>query len=83
MKKSKKSVREEKEPRDRMIMEGIVEEALPGTLFKVRIVDSGLDVLAVLSGKMRQRRIHVLLGDVVSVEVSAYDVQKGRIVWRR
>lgn len=66
---------------DRMEFEGTVDEALPGTLFKVKC-QHGL-VLCTLSGKLRENRIRVLPGDNVTVEVSPYDVSRGRIKWRR
>ena len=67
---------------DRMELEGIVEEALPGTLFKVKTT-TGSTVLAVLAGKLRMNHIHVLVGDYVALEVSPYDLTRGRIMWRR
>jgi translation initiation factor IF-1 len=63
-------------------LHGVVEEALPGTWFNVRI-ESGNLVLATLSGKMRQNHIHVLPGDKVVVEVSPYDLTRGRISYRK
>lgn len=59
----------------------MVLENLPNTLFKVRL-DSGSEILAHLSGKMRIYYIKVLLGDRVRVELSPYDATKGRIVHR-
>lgn len=56
-------------------------EALPGTQFRVRL-DNGHEVLAYLSGKMRKYYIRVLLGDRVKVELSPYDLTRGRIVYR-
>lgn len=61
--------------------EGLVFEALPGTQFKVRL-DNGHEVLAYLSGKMRKYYIRILLGDRVKVEMSPYDLTRGRIVYR-
>ena len=66
---------------DKIQVEGLVVEALPGTQFKVRL-DNGHEVLAYLSGKMRRYYIRVLLGDRVSVELSPYDLSRGRIVYR-
>ncbi len=63
------------------VEEGVVLENLPNTLFKVRL-DSGSEILAHLSGKMRIYYIKVLLGDRVRVELSPYDATKGRIVHR-
>jgi translation initiation factor IF-1 len=62
-------------------VEGTVVEALPDTTFKVRL-DSGHEVLAYLSGKMRKYYIRVLLGDRVRVELTPYDPKRGRIVYR-
>jgi len=67
--------------KERLYREGIVEEALPSTLFRVRL-DEGQEVLAHLSGKMRVHFIRVLPGDRVRVELSPYDGTKGRIVQR-
>ena len=66
---------------DKIQVEGMVVEALPGTQFKVRL-DNGHDVLAYLSGKMRKYYISILLGDRVWVEMSPYDLTRGRIVYR-
>jgi len=63
-------------------MDGIVIEALPGTQFRVRL-DNGHEVLAYLSGKMRKYYIRILLGDRVSVEMSPYDLARGRITFRQ
>lgn len=66
---------------DKIQVEGLVVEALPGTQFKVRL-DNGHEVLAYLSGKMRKYYIRILLGDRVRVEMSPYDLTRGRIVYR-
>ncbi|HET90620.1 MAG TPA: translation initiation factor IF-1 [Chloroflexi bacterium] len=62
-------------------IEGTVVEALPGTQFRVQL-DNGHEVLAYLSGKMRKYYIRILLGDRVRVELSPYDLTRGRIVYR-
>ena len=62
-------------------LEGVVEEVLPNATFRVR-VSGGHEVLTTLGGKMRQNRIRVLQGDVVKVEVSPYDLTRGRITYR-
>lgn len=62
-------------------VEGMVIEALPGTQFRVRL-DNDHEVLAYLSGKMRKYYIRILLGDRVRVEISPYDLERGRIVYR-
>lgn len=61
--------------------EGQVIEALPNTFFRVKLTD-GKDILAFLSGKMRMNRITILPGDRVTIEMSPYDEEKGRIVYR-
>ncbi len=66
---------------DKIVVEGTVIEALPGTQFKVRL-ETGHQVLAYLSGKMRKYYIRILLGDSVRVEMSPYDLTRGRIVYR-
>ncbi|MBN1178200.1 MAG: translation initiation factor IF-1 [Anaerolineae bacterium] len=66
---------------DKIEIEGTVTEALPGTQFKVEL-DTGHEVLAYLSGKMRRYYIRILLGDRVKVELSPYDLTRGRIVYR-
>ena len=66
---------------DKIKVEGLVIEALPGTQFKVRL-DNGHEVLAYLSGKMRRYYIRILLGDRVAMEMSPYDLSRGRITYR-
>ena len=61
--------------------EGTVLEALPNTVFKVQL-PNGHIVTAHISGKLRQNFIRILPGDHVTVEVSVYDLEKGRITWR-
>lgn len=67
---------------DKIEVEGTVIEALPGTLFKVRLTN-GHEVLAYLSGRMRKYYIRILLGDFVRVEMSPYDLSRGRITYRQ
>lgn len=62
-------------------MEGTVIEALPGTQFRVEL-ENGHEIIAYLSGKMRKYYIRVLLGDRVSIEMSPYDLTRGRITFR-
>lgn len=62
-------------------MEGIVQEALPNAMFRVEL-DNGHEILAHISGKMRKFRIRVLPGDKVTVELSPYDLTRGRITFR-
>ncbi len=59
-----------------------VVEALPSATFKCRLTENGHIVLAHLSGRMRQNFIRVIPGDIVTIEVSPYDLSKGRIVYR-
>ena len=66
---------------EKLEMEGTVVEALPNTMFKVRL-ENGHEVLAYLSGRMKKFYIKVLLGDRVNVEVSPYDLTRGRITYR-
>ena len=62
-------------------MEGIVVEALPNTLFQVDI-GNGHTILAHISGKLRMNFIRILPGDKVTVQMSPYDLTRGRITWR-
>ena len=62
-------------------MEGIVSEALPNTMFRVKL-DNGHTILCHMSGKMRKNYIRILEGDRVRVEMTPYDLTKGRIVFR-
>jgi translation initiation factor IF-1 len=66
---------------EKIEVEGTVIEALPATQFRVEL-DSGHSVLAYLSGKMRKYYIRILLGDRVRVELSPYDLTRGRITYR-
>ena len=62
-------------------IEGVVVEALPNTMFRVRL-DNEHEVLAHISGKMRMHYIRILPGDRVKVELSPYDLHRGRITYR-
>jgi len=66
---------------EKLTMDGKVVEALPNTTFRVKL-ENDYVVLAYLAGKMRKYYIRVLLGDRVRVELSPYDLTKGRIVYR-
>lgn len=66
---------------EKIEVEGTVVEALPGTQFRVEL-DNGHEVLAYLSGKMRKYYIRILLGYRVRVEISPYDLKRGRITYR-
>ena len=61
--------------------EGVVVEALPNTNFKVEL-ENGHQVLAHISGKLRMNYIKILPGDKVKLELSPYDLNRGRITWR-
>lgn len=62
-------------------MEGIVNEVMPDTRFRVAL-DNGHSIIAHMSGTMRRHRIRVLAGDKVSIELTPYDLTKGRITFR-
>jgi translation initiation factor IF-1 len=66
---------------EKIEVEGEVIEALPSTMFRVEI-EGGHQVLAKISGKMRKHYIRILPGDKVKVELSAYDLSRGRITYR-
>ena len=66
---------------DVLEVEGKVLEALPNTMFKVEL-ENGHKILAHISGKLRMHFIKILPGDKVTVEISPYDLSKGRITWR-
>ncbi len=69
-------------PRDENIeAEGVVVEAMRGTMFKVKL-SNGHIITATLSGKLRVHYIKVMPGDHVKIEMSPYDITKGRITWR-
>lgn len=67
---------------DTLKLDGTVEELLPNMHFKVKL-ENGLIVNAHLCGKMRMKNIRVLAGDVVTVEMSPYDLSKARIIYRQ
>lgn len=77
--KHKKTDRMSKE--DLMEFQGTVAELLPNAMFRVKL-DNGHEVLAHTAGKMRKHRIRVLAGDRVNVEMTPYDLTKGRITFR-
>lgn len=62
-------------------IEGTVEETLPNAMFRVKL-DTGQEMLAHISGKIRKHFIRILLGDRVRVELSPYDLTRGRITYR-
>ena len=66
---------------EQIAIEGVVEEVLPNAMFRVKI-SQGPVILGHISGKMRQNKIQILAGDKVKMEMSPYDLTKGRIVFR-
>ena len=66
---------------DHVEVEGVVQTVLPGTMFRVLLSNQHL-VLATISGKMRIRWVRLTAGDRVKMEMSPYDLDKARIVWR-
>jgi translation initiation factor IF-1 len=64
-------------------MDGVVIEVLPNTTFRVKLDKFEKPILAMLNGRMRQNNIKVLLGDVVELEFSPYDLTRGRVTRRR
>ena len=75
------SCREVPVKEEKIDVEGEVVEALPSTMFRVQI-EGGHEVLAKISGKMRKNYIRILPGDKVKVELSPYDLTRGRITYR-
>ena len=78
---AKKSRKPRKAKKDKVEVKGKVIEALPNAMFRVKL-ETGHEVLAHISGKMRMYYIRILLGDTVLVELSAYDLTRGRIIYR-
>lgn len=66
---------------DKIEFEGVVSDVLPESRFRVKL-SNGVEILAYGSGKMKMHRIRVLMGDKVTVEMSPYDLTKGRITFR-
>ncbi|OGK13447.1 translation initiation factor IF-1 [Candidatus Roizmanbacteria bacterium RIFCSPLOWO2_01_FULL_38_12] len=67
---------------DVVVVEGEVIENLPNTLFKVQLDENQKVIIAYLSGKMRKHYIKILPGDRVKIELTAYDLNRGRIIYR-
>ncbi|MCS7317765.1 MAG: translation initiation factor IF-1 [Candidatus Dojkabacteria bacterium] len=67
--------------KDFIYLQGIVKEVLPNNFFKVKI-NENYEILGIPSGKMKMNKIKILCGDKVKVEISPYDLTKGRIIWR-
>ncbi len=66
---------------DKIEVKGVVVDAMPNAVFRVRL-ENGFEVIAHISGKLRQNYIKILTGDQVTVELSPYDLTRGRITWR-
>jgi len=81
-KNKNKKVDEPIERDDKMVFSGKVIDVLPGTLFSVECEPGGNVVLCTLGGKLRLNKIRVLLGDRVEIEVSPYDMTRGRVTRR-
>jgi len=64
-------------------MDGVVVDVLPNAMFKVKIANTESVITGIISGRMRQHNIKILLGDTVEVEFSPYDLTRGRITRRR
>ena len=64
-----------------IVQDGVVNEALPNAMFKVEL-ENGHEILAHISGKMRMHYIRILPGDKVKIEMSPYDLSRGRITYR-
>lgn len=66
---------------DTIEIKGVIEELLPAGTFRIKL-ESGQNIIAHLSGKMRMNKIRLSLGDMVKVEMTPYDLTKGRITFR-
>jgi len=69
------------EPEEKIEFEGEVTEALRGRMFRIKL-DNGHEALGYLGGRMKRYRIRLMLGDRVRIELSPYDLRRGRIVYR-
>ncbi len=78
----KQTTIQEKKPKNAIEVEGKVLEVLPGGQFRVELPNKYI-VVAHVSGKIRQNNIRILSGDTVVMELSEYDLTKGRITWRK
>lgn len=74
--------REDMSKNDLIELTGTVEEVLPGSMFRVKIDDMNNVITCYTGGKLKQHKIKIILGDRVKVEVSAYDLTKGRVTYR-
>jgi len=67
---------------DQLEFTGVVEEVLPGNMFRVRVENMPNLLLCYLGGRLKQNKIRIILGDDVRLEVSTYDLTKGRVTYR-
>lgn len=67
---------------DLLELTGVVEEVLPNSTFRVKVDNVGQIVLCYMGGKLKQHKIKIILGDKVKIEMSPYDLTKGRITYR-
>lgn len=67
---------------DILELTGTVEEVLPGNMFRVKIEQAANPILCYMGGKLKQHKIRIILGDNVKIEVSPYDLTKGRVTYR-
>lgn len=65
-----------------IIVGGVITDVLPNAMFRVKLEENEKEITAYLGGKLRQNNIRILLGDSVSLEMSPYDMTRGRIVYR-
>lgn len=63
-------------------MTGVVEEVLPNAMFRI-VLENQHKIMATIGGKLRQNNIRILLGDEVEIELSPYDLSRGRVVYRK
>ncbi len=68
---------------DNITLTGTVVEVLPGATVRVRLNENNKEIIGYISGRMRQNNIKVLMGDAVEIEVSPYDLTKGRVTRRK
>ena len=67
---------------DLIELTGTVEEVLPGSMYRVKLDNNANTIICYTSGKLKQHKIKIILGDKVKIEVSAYDLSKGRVTYR-
>jgi len=67
---------------DLIELTGTVEEVLPGSMFRVRVENMPNTIICYTGGKLKQHKIKIILGDQVKIELSAYDLTKGRVTYR-